>query len=568
MIEKKFNILRGILASGALAAVLSGCATPGEMQMATELAKGRYDKVIRDFEADGGYANLAPGRDGFSRLGGVCEAYFRLRDHVNYEDCAERLAARPIPASHQASVSPMSMEGMFLVRKAMLAIELGNFDKALQYAEESIPLVEQGSEINWYERIRAYRAAGIAAALLERDQLAESYVKKVSSVHHEFSDMDRHMVSTRRLGKAAIYTAQKNYPAVVATFEAPDDTKVDFNRVMDAITTLGLSEVLDAAMEEAFSDWFSFENFPLNYMYAKALYETGRIDEARQAYDDALASPIAPNFGSIYYSILADRGRIAEEDGQIEEAIAHLRRAVDEIERRRKSLNTEASKIGFVGDKQAIYGDLIRLLIQRGRAAEAFEYAERGKARALVDLLAARDDLGVTGRDAGQAASLLAELERQEAQLTASQLVSELSQAETRGLEDAKARLAAEAPELASLVTVLSESASEIRTRLGPDEQLVEYFYQPGGDIFAFLVARDNVQAFVLDGEQIEFEIAAFRRAVQNPTVQGWSKWSEALYHRLVTPWRRILRRPTSSSCRTARSITCPSTPCATAAAF
>ncbi len=528
--------LRSVFAVAVVMVALSGCASPGEMKMATELGSGRYGKIIRDFEADGGYAALEPGGVGFSRLAGVCEAYFRLRDHVNYATCSQRLATLPIPASHQGNVSDMSMNGMFLVRKAMLAIELGDFQQAQDYAQEAVPLVEEGSEYNHYELIRAYRAAGIAAALLHDDQLAETYVKKVKGVHYDFSGMDRELTSFRRLGSAAIYTAQKNYPGVIHAFEAPDDSDVDIFRVLDAITTLGLSEVIEAVMEEALSDWHNFETFPLGYMYAKALYETGRIDPARQAYDEALASPIAPNFGAIYYSILADRGRIAEADGDIDAAIAYLRRAVEEIERRRQSLHSEASKIGYVGDKQTIYADLIRLLIQRGRATEAFEYAERGKARALVDLLAARDDLGAGRRNAARLDSLLGELNRAES-IQSADPDALANPAVSRGLEYSKQRLINEAPEFASLVTVSSESAAVTQGRLGADEQLIEYFYQADAGLFvAFVVDRGGIEAVLFDGDGLDSDIRALRKAVQDPTNQDWRRWSEVLYRRLLEP--------------------------------
>lgn len=85
------------------------------------------------------------------------------------------------------------------------------------------------------------------------------------------------------------------------------------------------------------------------------------------------------------------------------------------IESQRSTINTEASRIGFVGDKQPIYQRLVDVLFKEGSFAEAFEYVERSKARALVDMLASKDSF--TGGDRGNSteqATLLNELEKLE----------------------------------------------------------------------------------------------------------------------------------------------------------
>mgnify|MGYP003352306214 CR=1 FL=1 len=47
---------------------------------------------------------------------------------------------------------------------------------------------------------------------------------------------------------------------------------------------------------------------------------------------------------------------IAEREGQADAAAAFYQRSIAIIEAQRASINTEASKIGFVGDKQQVYG--------------------------------------------------------------------------------------------------------------------------------------------------------------------------------------------------------------------
>ena len=100
-------------------------------------------------------------------------------------------------------------------------------------------------------------------------------------------------------------------------------------------------------------------------MHQKALLETGRVSEAKDGYDRLLAIPQTRENGEIYWLLLYDRGRIAEKENNRQQAIEFYRKAVEVIEAQRASINTEASKIGFVGDKQAVYQRLIATPVRR-----------------------------------------------------------------------------------------------------------------------------------------------------------------------------------------------------------
>jgi len=83
-----------------------------------------------------------------------------------------------------------------------------------------------------------------------------------------------------------------------------------------------------------------------------------------------------------------DRARIALGEGQTALTENLLKKAIEVIKKQRSSIKTQTGRIGFVGDKQTAYTELIDRLLAYGRYPEAFVYVERAKARALVDLLA------------------------------------------------------------------------------------------------------------------------------------------------------------------------------------
>jgi len=146
-------------------------------------------------------------------------------------------------------------------------------------------------------------------------------------------------------------------------------------------------------------------------MRGKALRETGKADEAKAVLDGVLAAPRLKDAGDLHWLAAYERGRLAETEQKPAEAAELYRSAVEVIEQQRSTLNTEASKIGFVGDKQAVYARMVAMLIAQNRVREAFDYVERSKSRALVDMLASKKDFAVQAADPDKARRVLAELD-------------------------------------------------------------------------------------------------------------------------------------------------------------
>ncbi len=253
----------------------------------------------------------------------------------------------------------------------------------------------------------------------------------------------------------------------------------------------------------------TFQVIPLAYIQARCQLETGRVEEARAGYDRLLRHPRLAEVGGLHWPVLLDRARIALRDGQDPLAEDLLRRSVEVVERQRASIGTEAGRIGFVGDKQACYEELVALLARLGRAREAFEFVERAKGRALVDLLASQKQLGRPGDQA-----VLARLDSPGLDLRA---IPDPAAPDSRGiLVAARRELQARAPELASLVSVQDVRAGAIQARLGTDETLVEY-YAAGPRWMAFVVTRTALTAHALEAPDLEARVRELRRTLADP---------------------------------------------------
>jgi CHAT domain-containing protein len=268
---------------------------------------------------------------------------------------------------------------------------------------------------------------------------------------------------------------------------------------------------------------------------AKCLYETGHMAEAKQAHDALLGRQELKELGDLYWVVLYDRGRMAEKEGSMGQGIVFYKQAIDVIERQRSTINTEASRIGFVGDKQQVYHRLIAVLVAEGQPAQAFEYVERAKARALVDLLASKQDFATSGATPQQVAMFMKDLNQVDEELRIPAASSDESgRRSARGVQ-VKANLQTTAPELASLVMVTETTSSTIQTLLEPDETLIEYYYQ-GDALYAFVVTRDRVQGVKLNGTNLAKEVEAFRKALQDPKSGDVKELSRNLYGRLIQP--------------------------------
>lgn len=273
--------------------------------------------------------------------------------------------------------------------------------------------------------------------------------------------------------------------------------------------------------------------YGLRYGLSKCEYETGQVSEAKAGYDELLTHPTFANQGSIYRLALFERGQIAEREGQRKEAIDYYRRAIEVIERQRSSINTEASRIGFVGDKQQVYHRLVAALIAEGQAAQAFEYVERAKARALVDLLASKQDFATPSAAPQQVAMLVKDWDQvEEDSRVPVRSSEESSRRSARGVQ-VRANLQAASPELASLVMVTETASSAIQALLAPDETLLEYYYQ-GDDLYAFVVTRGTVKGVKLNGANLAQEVEAFRKALQDPKSGDVGALSRNLHGRLI----------------------------------
>lgn len=271
------------------------------------------------------------------------------------------------------------------------------------------------------------------------------------------------------------------------------------------------------------------------YGRAWILLKLGRYSEAKTWLDKAVQHQVAA-----HWSYPAAAGELAAREGKSTDAIAHFQAAIGRIESQRSSTKGEDQRINVMHDKQEVYVSLVLALLESKRSAEAFEVAERGKARTLVELLASRQSFGGARAKSGQASrvevqALLDRLRAAETGLKQGEGASSANaDAARRNLQIVQTEIRERMPATAALVTVQPIPLAQIQASLQKNEVLVEYF----GDaerLLAFVVTPAAVRAVRLDAGILK-SVAGFREAVQNPSTREVIAQGERLYNALIAP--------------------------------
>lgn len=494
-----------------------GCAgllVPKEDQL---LPAARYSELETYMESQ--IPDMSSARTG--KLWYLCYSYSRLKKYNKLFPCLDQIDVNI--KKGDTTVTMFDMSALPSVLRAEAFLEFGDYGKAVEHAHMAYDIVVK-KDLHRYMKIQALSILGLSHALNGEREKATEYARLLEDIgtYYPFTFLKTDKVN----GLAKIYMALGDFQKSLEYIR--EDESIAWVRSLTEAAT-----ILTGAMPSGDSV-FAFHQLPKSFILNKSLYETGNIKEAKAGYDALLADPRTRDNTDIYWMILFDRGKIADAEGSRREATDFYKRAVDLVEQQRSTINTEASKIGFVGDKQNVYTRLIAALYADGQYGAAFEYVERSKSRALVDLLAAKQDFLVKAGNDQEIRNLLASNKKAEAAIIAQDLSPE--QSKTRSvIINAKQYLQEQSPELASLVSVTSLSTSDIQALIPPDEALIEYYYSEG-NLYAFILTREGLKSVHLNGDKLAEDIRQFRSLLENPGSADYRLLSRSLYERLFQP--------------------------------
>jgi CHAT domain-containing protein len=494
---------------------------------------GQYEQLWRRLEEDQAKGPLRT-RD----LHALCFAYFKTKRYNKLLPCLERLDANIAAGDRRTRLFGLddATPAVHLMRAEAL-LEMGQYESATVQAQRALDWYQHTSSDDQDIPINARAVQALAAAFQGRRTEAAAHAAELESIrtsgplHGDFTSIKAMAVARVAM---ALGQYQRAYDAIA------QDRAFAVHAFLDRLVS--------GALLTGRNNW-AWQELPRAYMLGKALYGMGKVAEAKAGFDRLLQAPQIRDNGEINWMILYDRGRIAEDEGNPQEAIEFYRRAIEIIEAQRSTIHTEANKIGFIVDKQDLYGRIIAALARSGNAAAALEFSERSKSRALVDLLASRGAGALATGANAETAALLQEIELGEADALAQMPVSagEGKSGYRSRVAQVVGRLRSTAPQLSTLVAVLPWSAANVQHALREDETMIEYYYSD--KVFAAFVAdRQSVRVVMLDARGLEQDVQALRTtladvpqldgaaALRQQLDQAYLPRAQALYRRLLAP--------------------------------
>ena len=239
-------------------------------------------------------------------------------------------------------------------------------------------------------------------------------------------------------------------------------------------------------------------------------------------------------------------GDILRETGKPAEAIPHYEKAIRQIESVRSLLESEEYRQSFFEGGIGPYINMMRVLLAARRGDEAFNYSERARSRAFLDVLGSKVQLsrlksGLLEEERSlqeRIAALKARLaDSEEGETDRAGLRRELQAAE-KAYTAFLARVRKQDKEQASLMTVEPLALKEVQEFLDPETTLIEYFVTQTG-ILVWVIEKEKMQ-FVrveLPGEKLAGLVKTLRESIFALGERDkFNETSAALYKHVLQP--------------------------------
>jgi CHAT domain-containing protein len=506
--------MRSVLLTIALMPVvwaISSCGT----QVQNMYYKGDHSGIINEMERKGPPTNIS-GMD----LYYLCPSLLSQRNYTDFFACCDELEKRKRTEVNALGqfFTPTFFTAQSYSLRAKAYLETGDYGLSIKYGEECMALFK-GSGFGRFSGMDHFGVEALGA--LGAAYAVSGQRTRALEMHRELADFTIFPLRGDAIAQDIHYQKARLLMALK-----------EYDQAIELIGTgsrIGLFKGVGS--QHGYMDLY------LKFMLAKAMFMKGRYREARAIYEELNSVPGMEEQGELFYQIRGDLGKIYLDEKMFEKALSFLRQAIEQVEFQRARISADSAKVGFVGDKQVLYGWMVGALIDMNQATPAFEYAERGKARALVDLLAQQRSFGVRDKDSGSRAiyTELAALETKYS-YTPEESVGERKD-NRNAIQALRARLTSSNPELASLVTVSPAPASSVQSFLANDEALLEYYYQ-NSRLFGFLVTRDKVESRELNGDGLREAVSAFRQSIAaNGAEARLKELAAELYNRLIRPF-------------------------------
>jgi CHAT domain-containing protein len=317
----------------------------------------------------------------------------------------------------------------------------------------------------------------------------------------------------------------------------------------------------DALFEAVFKEIEKLGNFgktkiPLvvlemgELQYAEGNYQKS-LDYARQAEKSLVMAPLDFTTPWKTYTLF---GKLYERQGELQEAGAAYKRAIDYIERLHSLLYIGRRREEFFGERIEPYEGIIRILVSMDKPVDALRYVEKAKARSLSEHFGAtfldsnippeaRKKMLVSfhqlyrklqeSEDAEHANKTVALNKAPEIEENLKKMTGDLATLSSyKGLLD----------DYANFVCAATISAEDAQKLNDGESVVLEFFYDTSSPeklqrAYLFVITSDttNAMALTISPSEMEKEIRILRNKISRRD-GSWSDEASLLYQQLIEP--------------------------------
>ncbi len=517
-----------VLAMVLTAFVVAGVhARVTDRQIVDLAGNSEFMKLLDGLEIDG-----PPRLSNAGRIHALCFAYSRIKRYRKLLECLDELDARLKKNDTETILFALDdATPDSLLMRAGAYVDLARYPEAVAAGTAALAFIRKQSGIDRDMQMQALSLLVIAEALAGNRSAAEQHLvalEKVPAGGGVLSSRDLGTIKSIALGRA--YSALGRHAEAIKAIES--DRGFQFKAAVD--------NFMSGSAARGRNGW-RWQELPRLYIVSHALLRSGRIPEAKANLDRLLAIRETSQNGEIYWNSLFDRGTIAADEGDRAGAIEYFRRAIEAIEEQRSSISNETSKIGFLRDKQEPFDRIIRLLYEAGRHGEVFDFIERAKSRAMLDLLAGKVTFNEPALAIDGSGIPFASLRPDRMQIE----VSALRRIRSRGGADI-VKLEMPLPDAVdpeSDFGVLTLSAKELAQSQRADEAIVQY-YLGSGYLAISVLTKEGQVAVVRPSGSIVADVESFYKLASDhrSASRAVAAASARVHAALIAPIEATLR--------------------------
>lgn len=434
--------------------------------------------------------------------GSLATNYFNLgavqSELGNYRE-AQELIGKSLEMA--VELKDRGLEGVCLNALGEIHKDLGEFDLAIDYIKKSLRIAQEIGEKR--EQAFGLRDIGEIYERTEKYPQALEYYQKSLKLSEETGE------------KRAIGRGLSDIGVIYAKLGKHELAMQNYRKALEILEPIGNKQNIGRTLMR-----IGYEQ-----------YTKGELDKAEETLMKSVLVLREVGDPQMLWPALHQLAIVYRDTNRKTEAIKYLKEAVDLFEKVRNEIQLPEQKSGYLEDKLEVYEDLLQLLLSEENISEAFEYTQRSKARAFLDLLAESKiipEAGLNKELLDQKRKLVTALVTTEKSIQAeldkdnpdSAVIRNL-ESKRNGIDDQYSKLISDIrnsnPRFADLQYPIPLKLTEAQTLLDEGTMLLEYFVGKNHSVL-FEIANNDVHVHPIAGEkQLSKLIHALREQLQKP---------------------------------------------------